>query len=160
MTVLDRIEQQAKEAADTAARMAKMAEVVRELGEDGLAELVALIGAEAPQNGNGHANGDGHTPDTAKAVPRGREAVRLIVRKRPGIWTYKELRAEMQRLEWFTTDSGLEAAAKRLCDSDGEGRRIGKGRYVFPADHGEEDTIESERSDGALISFTPLALTE
>jgi hypothetical protein len=30
----------------------------------------------------------------------------------------------------------LEAAAKRLCDENREGRRIGKGRYVFPADHG------------------------
>lgn len=150
MTVLDRIEQQAQEAAETAARMEKMATVVRELGEDGLAELVALINATAPANGNG--NGNGHTA-IAKRVPKGREAVRRIVRERPGIWTYQELRAAMQREGWFTTDSGLEAAAKRLCDFNGEGRRIGKGRYVFPANYGEEDAIESDPSGGAMIPF-------
>lgn len=147
MTVLDRIEQQAREAAEKAARMTKMAEVARELGEDGLTELLAFLTAEEPTNGNGNS----HANDKADA-PRGRAAVRLIVSDRPGIWTYQDLRAEMERREWFTTDSGLEAAAKRLCDS-GEGRRLGKGRYVFPANHGEEDAIESDPSDGAMIPF-------
>jgi len=150
MTVLDRIERQAQEAAETAARMERMAKVVRELGEDGLAELVALINLTPPTNGKG--NGNGHAAPAVR-VPKGREAVRIIVRERPGIWTYQELRAEMERRGWFTSHNGLEAAAKRLCDSNGEGRRIGKGRYVFPANHGEEDAIESERSDGALIPF-------
>jgi hypothetical protein len=58
----------------------------------------------------------------------------------------------MVREGWFVSDSGLEAAAKRLCDLNGEGRRIGKGRYVFPADHGEGDAIESDRSGAALIA--------
>lgn len=146
MTVLDRIEQQAQEAAETAARMEKMAKVVRELGEDGLAELLALINESVPANGNGN----GHAARAGR-VPKGREAVRIIVRERPGIWTYQELRAAMEQRGWFTSDNGLEAAAKRLCDFNGEGRRIGKGRYVFPANHGEEDAIESDPSDGALI---------
>ncbi len=115
MTVLDRIEQQAQEAAETAARMERMAKVVRELGEDGLAELLVLVTA----NGNGakeNGNGNGHAAPAGR-VPKGREAVRIIVRERPGIWTYQEIRAEMERRGWFTTDNGLEAAAKRLCDS-------------------------------------------
>ena len=66
----------------------------------------------------------------------------------------------MLRRGWFTSDNGLEAAAKRLCDFNGEGRRVGKGRYVFPANHGEEDAIESDPSDGAMIPSMSLALTD
>lgn len=155
MTVLARLEQEAEEAAKKAARLNRIVELARELGDDGLAELAEWFSSES-ENGttNGNGNGNGHTAVTAAPnAPRGRAAVRIIVRERPGIWTYQELRVEMQRREWFTTDSGLEAAAKRLCDS-GEGRRLGKGRYAFPANHGEEDTIESDRSGGAMIPFT------
>ena len=62
-----------------------MAEVVRELGEEGLAELVALVGAGAVSNGNGNGS---HTATAAPRVPKGREAVRIIVGERPGLWTY------------------------------------------------------------------------
>jgi len=148
VTVLTRLEQQAEEATNKAARLNRMVEIARELGEDGLSELAEWISAEsvaATTNGNGHVNGNGNGV-VASGSPRGRKAVRIIVRKRPGIWTYQELRAEMQQREWFTTDSGLEAAAKRLCDS-GEGRRLSKGQYVFPANHGEED-IDEMFADG------------
>ena len=61
----------------------------------------------------------------------------------------------MVRRGWFTSDSGLEAAAKRLCDSNREGRRIGKGRYVFPANHGEgeaDETYAHGVSDGGAVT--------
>lgn len=149
MTVLARLEREAEEAATKAARLNRIVDLARELGEDGLSELVEWMSAEA-ETTNG--NGNGHGAAVAGAL-RGRKAVRAIVDERPGVWLYQDLRAEMVRREWFTTDSGLEAAVKRLCDS-GAGRRLSKGRYAFPANHGEEDAIESDRSDGALIPLT------
>lgn len=151
MTVLARLEQEADEAAKKAARLNRIVELARELGDEGLSELAAWISSES-ETGHTNGNGNGHVGAVAPGALRGRKAVRVIVNDRPGIWLYQDLRAEMVRREWFTTDSGLEAAVKRLCDS-GEGRRLSKGRYAFPANHGEEDTIESDRSDGALIPF-------
>jgi hypothetical protein len=150
MTALARLQEQAAEATRQAERLNKMVELARELGDEGLAELVALVG---PQAGKTNRNGNGHTP-VATDAPRGREAVRRIVRERPGIWTLADLRAEMEKRGWFTSRSGLEAAAKRLCDVNGEGRRLGPGRYMFPADH-EEVKRESDPSDGAMIPLTP-----
>ncbi|MGH3020697.1 MAG: hypothetical protein ACRDNR_11130 [Gaiellaceae bacterium] len=151
MTVLSRLEQRAAEASRRAERLDKMVTLARELGDDGLAELVELLGApDAVANGNGN----GHTTKSTPDAPRGRDAVRRIVRKRPGIWTLTELRAEMIERGWFTSQSGLEAAAKRLCEINGEGRRLGSGRYMFPADH-EEVERESDPSDGAMIPLTP-----
>jgi hypothetical protein len=150
MTVLARLEQRADDAARQAERLRRMVELARELGDDGLTELITLLGSEQPTNGDGN----GHTAPAEQDAPRGRDAIRQIVRERPGIWTYAELEAEMQQRGWFVSRSALEAAAKRLCDDNGEGRRIGKGRYVFPANHGEVDD-ESDPSDGALIPFIP-----
>lgn len=143
------LRERAEEAQRRAARLAKLADFAEEVGEEGLAELVALI-APGETNGNGHAtttNGATTKPDG----PRGREAVRIIVRRRPGIWTMQQLRAEMEREGWYTSPSGLEAAVKRLCDVNGEGKRVGKGRYVFPANHGEEAARATTASDGAVI---------
>jgi hypothetical protein len=142
------LEREAEEAEQLAARRRKMVELARELGDQGLSELVALIGSDGPTA----TNGNGHKAKKRPGIPRGREAVRVLVRERPGLWTLSELRAEMESRGWFTTAKGLEAAAKRLCDIDGEGRRLGRGRYVFPANHGEEDAIESDRSDAAMIA--------
>ncbi len=144
MSALDLLRQRADEATRQAERLTRMVELARELGDDGLSELVALLGSAEPE----HHNGNGQA---AASVPRGREAVRRIVAERPGIWTLPELRAEMERRGWFTSASGLEAAVKRLCSVNREGRRAGRGRYVFPANHGEEAAIESDRSDGAMI---------
>jgi hypothetical protein len=152
MTVLERIERQAEEASRQADRLTKIAALVRELGEDGLQELLGVLEEERPES-NG--NGNGHKPETLKE-PRGREAIRLIVRERPGIWTLRELRAEMKARGWYTSDTGVEAAAKRLCDVNLEGRRIGRGRFVFPSNYGEEGVIESDASDGATIPFDAL----
>jgi hypothetical protein len=140
------LESRADEAERQAARLRKMVDLARELGDEGLSELVSLLSTPDTNGGNGN----GHGAEDAD-VPRGRAAVRIIVRERPGIWTLSELRAEMERRGWFTSAKGLEAAAKRLCDVNGEGRRLGRGRYVFPANHGEEDAIESDPSDGAMI---------
>jgi hypothetical protein len=148
-TLLVRLETSAAEAEQLAERRRKMVEMARELGDDGIRELMALIDADEPltaeQNGNGH-------PKPGPTIPRGREAVRQIVRERPGRWTLGQLRDEMVARGWFTTAKGLEAAAKRLCDIDGEGRWLGRGQYVFPADHGKEGAIESDRSDAAMIA--------
>jgi hypothetical protein len=146
-----RLEQQAEEAARQAERLEKMLALARELGDEGVSEMVALL-APAESNGtNGNGNGKSRAPRKSNKT-RGRDAIRVIVAKRPGIWTFAQLKDEMVREGWFVSDSGLEAAAKRLCDLNGEGRRIGKGRYVFPADHGEGDAIESDRSGAALIA--------
>jgi hypothetical protein len=152
--VLERLERIAEDSARAAERAQRVVELAREIGEDGLSELFALMNEDEP-NGNGHSpkNGNGIVkPDG----PRGREAVRQIVRDRPGIWTLAEIRAEMQEKGWFTTQKGLDAAVKRLCRLDHEGRSLGSGRYVFPADFtGEGVNDESDPSDGALIPLTP-----
>ena len=144
MTVLERLERQAEEASRQADRLTKAAALARELGEDGLQDLLAILAEEQPpnSNGNGNGNGNGHPPKIENE-PRGREAVRRIVRERPGVWTLTELRAEMEKRGWFTTATGLEAAAKRLCEINKEGKRDGRGRYVFPSNYGEEVTGEA-----------------
>jgi hypothetical protein len=150
--VAQKLRQRAEEAAQQADRARKLAEVVEGLNDDELAEFAALLAAEV-KNGNG--NGNGHRPEPADPnAPRGRDAVRQIVATRPGLWTLAELRVEMQQRGWFTSMSGLEAAVKRLCDVNREGKRLGRGRYVFPRDHGEEGAIESDPSDGAMTPST------
>jgi hypothetical protein len=145
--VVEKLRQRAEEAAQEADRARKLADLADELGEDGLAELAALLATEAP-----HTNGNGHRAEPSDPdAPRGREAVRRIVAERPGIWTLAELREELKRRGWFTSARALEAAVKRLCNVNREGKRIGKGRYVFPANHGEEVTDETDASDGATI---------
>jgi hypothetical protein len=149
MSSLTELRREAEEADRRAARLKRMVEFAEELGEEGLNELLEFVsssGSQSQTNGNGHAK---------RSDPRGREALRLIVRERPGVWTLTELREEMQRRGWFTTANGVEAAAKRLCKINGEGRRLGPGRYVFPANHGEEvvDRAQSELSGGATIPF-------
>ncbi len=76
---------------------------------------------------------------------RGREAVRLIVRERPGIWALVDLRAEMKRRGWFTSNKGVDVAVSRLVGS-GEARHVGKGRYEFSDSNGKEGVIESPAS--------------
>ena len=152
MTVLQRLAQEAEEATQRADRLTRIVQLANELGEEGLAELVEWIAAERTASApNDNGNGNGHAVPADPEAPRGRDAVRIIVRERPGVWTLAELRAEMEARGWFTSATGLEAAAKRLCSVNGEGRRTGRGQYVFPADHGEEDVIESDPSDGAVI---------
>jgi hypothetical protein len=147
MGAIAKLRQRAEAAQNEADRLTKMVELADQLGDEGLAELVALVGSDEATNGNGN----GHKAKPADpTAPRGREAVRIIVRDRPGIWTLAQLRAEMERRGWFTSAKGLEAAAKRLCDLDGEGKRAGRGRYVFPANHGEEVAIESDAADSAM----------
>ncbi|SRR6266545_5711066 len=111
-----------------AAALRKIAEVAEELGADGLSEITALL------------FDGGQLESSKQPALRGREALRAIIRETPGIWTLEALRAEMKRRGWYTSDKGVEAAAARLCRSR-EGRRVGKGRYVFPADYGREDSV-------------------
>ena len=148
MAIADVLAQRADEAAQQADRLRKAAELAQQLGDEGLRELLALVAPE--QHTNGKANGSGH--HVSRSEPRGREAVRLIVGERPGIWTLTELREEMQAREWFTSRNGLEAAVKRLCVS-GEARRLSPGRFIFPANHGEEASHEQELG-GAMFPAT------
>jgi hypothetical protein len=121
-----------------AALLRKQIEIVREVGVEGVADMLGLK-VTTNGNGNGHAkptNGTG--AETAGTVPvaveektpRGREAVRIIVRERPGVWTLQRLRAEMKRRGWFTSNKAVEVAVTRLM-ALGECRRVGKGRYDF-----------------------------
>lgn len=159
MTDLATLEREAEAAERRAVALRKFLEVARDLGDEGLAEVLSLVAPKeaVPPNGEGHTNS--HT-ETDK--PTGRAALRIIVMERPGIWTLTELRREMIARGWHTSDKAIEAAAARLARLDGEGRRIGKGRYVFPANygelddtHGEEVAIESGTSGVAMI--TPAA---
>ena len=148
MSVLAELERRRDESAAMTARLDKMVGLVREVGEDGLSELLALL--DTKPHGNGHRA----AKQAKNSEPRGREAVRLIVRQRQGLWTLAEIRAEMETKGWFTTASGLDAAVKRLC-ANGEARRDGRGRYVFPANHGEEEPGESaEPGAGMIVPLT------
>lgn len=151
MSALEQLAEQAERATRQAERLNRMLALARELGDEGLAELVALVGAPTLSEAAASTEEDGQA---ARADgPRGREAVRVIVARRPGIWTLAELQEEMVSEGWFTSKSALDAAVKRLCDINREGRRVGTGQYVFPANYGEEDAIERDPSDRAMIPF-------
>jgi hypothetical protein len=128
------LQRQAVDAERRASGLRKMIEVANDLGEEGVKELLALV---ANGNDNGTPHADVPTlplggPDTPPAGgPRGREAIRLIVAERPGVWTLAMLREEMRVRGWFTSRKALETAVVRLA-RDGEARRVGKGRYEFP----------------------------
>jgi hypothetical protein len=132
MSFATSLEEQAAVLERDAAALRKLSEVARDLGEERVRALLGTAG-----NGNGHHNGlvrvePEAQPEPVEAGPRGRKAVRLIVGERPGIWTLADLRAEMKRREWFTSNKGVDVAVTRLVASN-EARRVGKGRYVFPA---------------------------
>jgi hypothetical protein len=124
--VIERLTQRADEAQARAERLRKMVELARELGDDGLNELAELV-----VEPKGEGNGNGHSVEPK--APRGRKAIRQVVADRPGLWTLEQIVAELQRREWFTSRKGAEVAVSRMI-TDGEGRRIRKGQYQFPAD--------------------------
>jgi hypothetical protein len=131
-TLMGALEEQAQAAERNAAAMRKLVEAARDLGEERVAALLGItLAGNRDANGNGHkATPEPTTTETSGDVPRGREAVRRIVRERPGIWTLAKLRSEMKRRGWFTSSKGLDVAVSRLAAS-GEARRVGKGRYEF-----------------------------
>jgi hypothetical protein len=116
-----------------------LADAERNIAEaERVAELWREI-AEVLKRTNGHASEVQRVTrvslsDTAvnhsEGKPRGREAVRNIVADRQGVWTISELKEEMLRRGWFTSQKGLEVAITRLCNSK-EARRVGRGRYDF-----------------------------
>lgn len=71
------------------------------------------------------------------AEPRGREAVRIVTAEQPGIWALKELTAEVIRRGWAKNTKSVEVAVHRLTNA-GEARRVGTGRYEFPAPESQE----------------------
>jgi hypothetical protein len=119
------LDEKADEAERHAAALRKIAEGARELGPEALTFLRALADT---------------SPETSLPLttePRGRGAIRLIVASRPGLWSLADLRAEMKRRGWFTSNKGVEVAVTRLCAS-GDARRVGKGLYEFPNPATEE----------------------
>ncbi|MGB2952355.1 MAG: hypothetical protein WBB74_03045 [Gaiellaceae bacterium] len=80
--------------------------------------MIALLsnatGRAVREATNGHHENETERPAIVVAdAPRGRAAIRLIVRERPGIWTLEQLRSEMKQRGWFTSDKGVEAVAAR-----------------------------------------------
>jgi hypothetical protein len=125
------MEREAEEAELRAAAYRKIIEAARVLGDEGIAHLRTLVEPPEGNGGNGHAAlAPAATPDPPEDEPRGREAVRRIVHERPGLWALSDLRAEMKRRKWFTSNKGVDVAVTRLVAS-GEARRVGKGRYEF-----------------------------
>jgi hypothetical protein len=148
MSFATSLEEQAAELERDAAALRKLSEVTRDLGEERVRVLLGVT-----QNGNGHTlfGADPQPGPVKNNSPRGREAVRLIVGERPGIWTLTDLRAEMKRRDWFTSNKGVDVAVTRLVAS-GEARRVGKGRYEFLTPDREEVVIESDDSAVAMIA--------
>jgi hypothetical protein len=151
MNLVSSLEEQAAALEREATALRKLSEAASALGEDRVRAFLAPM-----LNGNGHHNG--HVaddvpppPEPPEDVPRGRDAIRLIVQRRPGLWSLTDLRAEMKRLGWFTSNKGIDVAVSRLAAS-GEARRVGKGRYEFSAPDRKEGAIESDASSAAMIA--------
>ena len=126
---------------------AKLAEAEREAGEVAArVEALRLI-TEGLRRLNGHAaelfpsTGLFGEPTIAgsasKAHPVGREAVRRIVKERPGLWSLRDIVTEAVNRGWATDRKPIEVAVHRLC-GDGAMRRVRQGLYMFPADYDEE----------------------
>lgn len=154
MTDLATLEREADAAERRAVALRKFVEVARDLGEEGLAEVLALVAPSAIEPA------PTVVPFRANPEqPSGRSALRIIVRERPGVWTLAELKEALVERGWFTSDKGVEAAASRLCRLNGEGRRVGKGRYIFPANYepgdrqtGIEEVMGGAQSDASGVS--------
>jgi hypothetical protein len=129
MSLTASLEEQAVALERDATALRKLSEAARELGEERVRALLAPM-LNGNGNGNGHVAALSVVPEPAEDPPRGREAIRLIVRERPGLWALVDLRAEMKRRGWFTSDKGVDVAVTRLVGSN-EARRVGKGRYEF-----------------------------
>jgi hypothetical protein len=144
MTLIGALEQQAEAMERDAAAMRKLMEAARDLGEERVAALLAPMVARGANGhagtGNGHTNGEAvptlavvsDPVETADEEPRGRQAVRMIVHERPGVWTLADLHAEMKRRGWFTSNKAVDVAVTRLVRSQ-EARHVGLGRYEFLA---------------------------
>ncbi len=128
MTLVGTLEQQAEALERDAAAVRKLVDAARDLGGERVATLLAPM---LTRNGDGNvASASAVANDATENIPRGREAIRLIVRERPGLWTLAKLRAEMKRRGWFTSNKSVDVAVMRLTAS-GEARRVGRGRYEF-----------------------------
>ena len=126
-----------------AAALRQLGDVEREIGAE---EVAALLGLKPAVNGR--TNGEVETRDERAPLtlgvqvedgvvggdhPRGKAAIRQIVAEGGwGVWTLMQLREEMKRRSWFTSNKAVEVAVTRLMGA-GECRRVGKGRYEFPA---------------------------
>lgn len=127
MTDIANLEREAAAAERRAVALKKFVEVAKDLGDDGLAEVIGLLSEQA----NGRTTNGNGRQDESPDKPAGREAIRRIVSERPGVWTMAELKAEMVSRGWFTTDKGIEAAVSRLIRLNKAGKRLGRGRIKF-----------------------------
>lgn len=80
--------------------------------------------------------------------PRGRDAVRLIVRERPGLWSLREIRKASALRGWPSPANGLNTAVHRLVET-GEAEYVRKGVYRFPPQGSELSTpVTGDGSEG------------
>jgi hypothetical protein len=123
-------EREAQELAERVEALRMVTEGLRRLNGHA-AELFPSVRtlADTPLGGGGSENLNAH--------PVGREAVRLIVSERPGLWRLRDIVAEATSRGWATDRKPIEVAAHRLC-GDGAMRRVRPGLYMFPADFDEE----------------------
>jgi hypothetical protein len=126
------------------------------LGDERLRVLLAPV-LNGNDDGRGHDSAEvtvtaPHDPPARGDGPRGREGVRLIVGERPGVWTLADLRAEMKRRGWYTSDKAVAVAVTRMC-AKGEARHAGTGRYEFPAPDERDSLVKGRgqsRAEAAL----------
>lgn len=140
MTIIDDLEQHAEALEREAVAVRKLIEATQELGHERVETLLMAASDHTNGHAKGGGNGNGHSQvpepltldEIPEDAPQGREAIRRVVHERPGVWTLADLRAELKRRGWFASNKGVDVAVARLTQG-GEARRVGKGRYVFPA---------------------------
>src|SRR5712691_11221486 len=121
-------EREAEEHERKARALRQIIEGVRSLN----GEAARLFSVEAG-NGAIHMRTKQYSPDEG---PRGREAVRLIVRERPGRWKTSDIKEQVKRRGWPSSPTAIDTAIKRM-EANGEAERKDKGVYVFRVE-GEE----------------------
>lgn len=119
---LDKVEREAAVLAKRADALRKIAEGIHEL--NGHAEELFSL------NGSGSENLQGE--------PRGRQAVLMAVKDKPGIWKLRDLADLVVQNGWATSRKPVEVAVHRLV-KDGKARRVRVGVYEFPAPDTEAD---------------------
>lgn len=115
-SILERLRKAAEDSQAKAVRLREFADFAEELGDEAVAQLVSIASP---------------VPDQRPRHPVGRDAIRRITSERPGLWTLKEIRTEMKRRGWYTSEKSLYNSICRLHDFNRECRRISRGLYEF-----------------------------
>ncbi len=143
---LDDVERQLANAERIAGALRKIAEGLRELNGHA-ADVLVPISEPTAELDQGEREGVLIWPSQKIGQPRGREAVRVIVAERPGLWSLSEIVEEMKERDWFTSRKGAEVAVARLIAKGEAARTSKKGVYRFPAEVREVVSDESPTID-------------